>query len=704
MSDGFQLIEISLDDANAQFTIGRNRDSNLCLNSKYVSHRHGVITKTAQGFLYENLSETSGTECNGTPIEKKLLEDNDLLVIGMERLGVTIRKNSMSLILLNSDSEAPLQIFEGKWTLLGRHAPAKDAVISHPGCPAILSKVQKKNGNAEIVFERKARDAESNAFKKIVLKDSEKVSLPWCTFEMQNGQFFLRKSKPGFSVQVKNLTAYAGKKQLLRNINFSLPAGQILAVIGRSGQGKSSLLRLMLGTLRAGENSEVLLNGIPHRNPDIQKYTAFLAQDPELREDLTVSETLLMASKITLPKDTTEEERESRKKDLLELLALNRLTDSKISTLSGGEKRRAALAAELIGSPGLILLDEPLSGLDPVNVRTLCHHLRKLSILGYTIILTTHGYEALDIAHKVLVIHDGAEAFFGTPKEATLFFETESADKALWKLKDSSTDFWECSAFRKRIAEEQEATTKTLFPKIQKPSPFKIYNTLLVKQYFRDKGRILALCVQPLIIGFLFSQTFSAKSSLWVAAFALVLSANWFALSLSIRGIVQERKILRLELRKGAPAFSILSAKLLFVTIFSFIQTFVCYGFLAFVLPIAPNFPLLALSIFVSVLPAATLGFLVSSLSKNPGQANAMLPLLIIPQVALAGALVPIDQMRPIGRAASTFIASKFNLEALKALFLNENLTCSDIAFPLLLTFIFYIVALRTLHSLGKAK
>lgn len=686
------------------FTIGRNRDSKLWLNSKYVSHRHGVITKTAEGFLYENFSETSGTECNGIAIDKKILEDNDLLVLGMERISVTIRNNILSLIVLDADSEVPLTLPEGKWTILGRHAPAKDAIIGHPACPAILAKVQRKSNIAEIAFEHHIRNAKGKSAKKYSLKNGEKVSLPWCTLEMQEGNFFLRKSRPGFSVQVKNLDAFAGKKRLLRNINFSLPAGQILAVIGRSGQGKSSLLRLLLGRLQPSGNSQVLLNGVPHRNPDIQKYTAFLAQDPELREDLTVSETLMMASNITLPKDTTAEERESRKKDFLDLLALNHLADSKISTLSGGEKRRVALAAELIGSPGLILLDEPLSGLDPVNVRILCHHLRKLSILGYTVILTTHGYEALDIAHKVLIIHDGGEAFFGSPKEATLYFETETADKAIWKLKDSSTDHWETSVLRKRISEENILQPQTIFPKTPKVSAFALYTKLLFKQYFRDRGKLLALFLQPLIIGFLFSQTFSHKSSLWIAAFALVLSANWFALSLSIRGIVQEKKILQHELRKGASPIAILTAKQFFVTLFSFFQTMICYCFLAAVLPIAPALHLLFLAVLTSVLPASALGFLVSALSKNSGQANAMLPLLIIPQVALAGALVPIDQMQPIGRVASSIIAAKYNLESLKDLFIGDICSVFDYVLPMAISAIFYIVALRTLKRFGKAK
>lgn len=695
------IIEVPI---HEPFTIGRNRDSKLWLNSKYVSHRHGVITKTPEGFLYENLSESSGTECNGEQIEKKILEDNDLLLLGTERLGVTIKGNSLSLMVLDADSESPLTLPEGKWTIIGRKAPAKDAIINHPTCPATLAKVKREKGKVTILFEKNVRSASGKTFKEITIKESERFSLPWCSLEMQNGQFFLRKNRPGFSVQLKNVDAFAGKKQLLRHINFSLPAGQILAVIGRSGQGKSSLLRLLLGHLNTSENAKVLLNGIPHRNPDIQKYTAFLAQEPELREDLTVNETLMMAAGITLPKDTSREERENRKKDFLDLLALNRLADNKISTLSGGEKRRVALAAELIGSPGLILLDEPLSGLDPVNVRILCHHLRKLSILGYTVILTTHGYEALDIANKVLIIHDGGEAFYGSPQEAAMYFETESAEKAIWKLKENSTSQWETSELRKRIAEEDEIPAQTVFPKSLKQSQFKLYIQLLSKQYFRDKGKITALIAQPLIIGFLFSQTFSAKSSLWIAAFALVLSANWFALSLSIRGIVQERKILRHEIRKGSSPFAILSSKLIFVTLFSFLETSICYCFLAAVLPISPSIFPLSIAILTSVLPAAALGFFVSTHSRNPGQANAMLPLLIIPQVALAGALVPVDQMRAIGRFASSIIAAKYNLEALKSMFIGKIPSCLELIIPVIISVLFYIVALRTLKRFGKAK
>jgi hypothetical protein len=94
----------------------------------------------------------------------------------------------------------------------------------------------------------------------------------------------------------------------------------------------------------------------------------------------------------------------------------------------------------------------------------------------------------------------------------------------------------------------------------------------------------------------------------------------------------------------------------------------------------------------------------VSTVSKNSGQANAYLPLLIIPQVALAGALVPIDQMGAIGQMISRVIWSKYNQSALQNLFTGNNAALFDILIPLGIALVFYIITLHLLYQLKKAK
>ena len=105
-----------------------------------------------------------------------------------------------------------------------------------------------------------------------------------------------------------------------------------------------------------------------------------------------------------------------------------------------------------------------------------------------------------------------------------------------------------------------------------------------------------------------------------------------------------------------------------------------------------------------TILPATLLGLLASCLVKNTSQANILLPLLIIPQVILGGALVPIDQMTTIGRMLSALIPAKYNLDCLKNLFLNVSIHSQDLIVPIILACIFYIITWRLFSILGKAK
>jgi energy-coupling factor transporter ATP-binding protein EcfA2 len=361
-----------------------------------------------------------------------------------------------------------------------------------------------------------------------------------------------------------------------------------------------------------------------------------------------------------------------------------------------------------MGNPGLIVLDEPLSGLDPYNSKILCTHLKQLAFLGHTIILTTHSYEALEIADKVLVLHQGKQAFYGSPKEAYRYFETDDPETILTNLNDDTASNWQ-TILQKRITPIRstsalEALIPSYFPKTSL-SPVFLYKILMTaKQWFRDKGKFLTLLLQPLIIGFLFSQIFSDATSLWIVAFAIILSANWLSLSLSIREIVQEKEILQAEFRKGVPILPTIFAKALLPTMVAFVQTLIVFAFVGFRTHIWPTPLHLLAVILLMVLPPVAVGLAVSSLSKNAGQANAMLPLLIIPQVALAGALVPLDQMQAIGRILSTVIWSRYNQASLLNLLLERKDSIENTILALVITLCFYIVVAIKLNWSKKAK
>ena len=673
------MFHVITPDPSKPFTIGRKESCDLRFGDLFVSREHAVIEKRASGWFLKSLTQNSVTKVNDADVTETALKDGDIIVIGVRMLRAALNGNEFSLLILDQKEDVNSISLSDGWT-----------AFDVPGAGTAKAKVS-------------GDKAEIQSVKKVMLENGDTVRIEQGEISFKDGRLMVAKANCGFDVCVKNLDVYAGKRKLLHDINFELPAGEILAIIGQSGQGKSTLLHLLEGMLSKGKDSEVRIGGVDYRERDIREHIAFMAQDPALRRDLTVEETILHGARITMDKREFAATARERFESFTELFGLSDRKNHRVQTLSGGELRRTALAAELMSNPGLIVLDEPLSGLDPYNTKILCSHLKQLAFIGHTIILTTHSYEALDIANKVLVLHKGGQGFYGTPQEAYRYFRSDNPAAILSNLDDDTAVRWKNAAEANTLISEKKYTD-ILFKKIHRKNSFLYGVSLSLKQCFRDRGKVVALFLQPIIIGFLFSQIFSPLSSLWIVAFALILCANWFALSLSIREIVQEKSILRNEFRKGQKILPVLASKSLLPVIAAFVQTLVVYAFVAFRMSLHSSPAALATAFACTVLPAVAIGLFVSSLSRNSGQANAFLPLLIIPQVALAGALVPLDQMQQIGKALSTVIWSRYNQKALLDTLLERQGDVADSLCALALAIGFYIFTAIVLFRSKKAK
>ena len=679
------------------FTIGRKEGSDLLFPERFVSREHAIIerTESATGPVWRirSLTENSFTMLNDVQVSESEIRDGDVIGIGVKQMRANLKDGELSLLLFDVNDEVE--------TIELGDAPVKKEIDDEDSKNEIQFK--KIADGAEISFRRAVTDEKGKRHKKVLISEGETTRYDQTEMTLKDGAVLLRKASVGFDIHVRNLDVFAGKKQLLSGIDFDLPAGEILAIIGRSGQGKSSLLKLFEGTYRKGEESEVHIGGVDYRCKKVRERIAILSQDPPLRDDLTVDETLRHGARIAMDAHDYRQNAEGRLEKFCELFGLSDRRQNRIKTLSGGEHRRVALAAELMGNPGLIILDEPLSGLDPFNSRILCSHLKQLAFLGHTIILTTHSYEALHIANKVLVLHAGEQSFYGTPQAAYQFFKTNDPETILSGLNKDSSSIWKESGIVSR--DTVKSNCEHIYFSTRKNSESLFYGMrLTLKQWFRDRGKTAALLLQPFIIGFLFSQIFSASSSLWTVSFAIILCANWFALSLSIREIVQEKDIIRGELRKGQKTIPYFAGKLLLPSIAAFVQTSIVFAFVAYRITVHPASALLAAAFACTVVPAVAMGLLVSSLSKNSGQANAFLPLIIIPQVALAGALVPFDQMQRIGKWLSSIVWSRYNQSSLLNILLERPDKWENTISALSLALIFCIITAVILHSSKKAK
>ena len=660
------------------FRIGRDAACDLYLSDPTVSRIHATVefqTSTGQ-WIFRNVSSTSGSWMGERKIDEHTLADGASIQIGIQVLRFLLQEQELTVLHAENGSEAVTLPWNGQTAILMGRAPGTPLRIEHPACPNRLARIRPLPQGCVVHFERRGEIAHGRKRKKIRMSHGDWLRLPWGTLQCDSHGLVWHPRPVGLSVHMDNLCITKGSHKLLDGISLTLPPGSLLAVIGMSGQGKSTLLGAMTSARPATEG-RITFDGIDHVHPGMQSQVAFLPQHPAMRPFLSVQETLQAAAHLHLPADHAPAEIATRIADILSLVNLEHRRETRVAVLSGGEQRRLALAARLLAEPGLLLLDEPLSGLDPVHAKRLCDHLRQLAWLGHTIVLTTHSYEALEAADHVLVLHQGAQAFFGKPADAYRFFNVQNATALLARLGHRSGGDWSTlyrrSTFHDKstigMAQTSSREMPVYFPAIRRHSTLMRTLSLEFRQWTRDKGRLAAVLLQPLLIGGLLHQVFRPGASLWAAAFALLLCANWFAFSLAIRAFVAERELLADEVRYHLQATSLLAAKSLLPLVIAFAQTLLCWAL--FMPSLTEGTPLgwLAAILGVCIAPAISVGLLASLASRTAGQANALLPLLLIPQAALAGALAPVDQMGPVGSALAESLWSSHVQSMLQNLF-----------------------------------
>jgi ABC-2 type transport system ATP-binding protein len=199
------------------------------------------------------------------------------------------------------------------------------------------------------------------------------------------------------------------KVRALRNINFSVRAGEVVALLGPNGAGKTTAVKLLLGLIQPNSGKARVFSGDP-TNPQNRLRTGAMLQVGRVPETLRVREHIDLFSSYYINPLPLE--------DVLAAAGLEKLRDRKFGDLSGGQRQRTLFALAICGNPDLLFLDEPTVGLDVEARRTLWEEIRRLVDCGKTVLLTTHYLEEADaLADRIAVINQGEIIAGGTPAE-----------------------------------------------------------------------------------------------------------------------------------------------------------------------------------------------------------------------------------------------------------------------------------------------
>jgi ABC-type multidrug transport system ATPase subunit/pSer/pThr/pTyr-binding forkhead associated (FHA) protein/ABC-type multidrug transport system permease subunit len=225
----------------------------------------------------------------------------------------------------------------------------------------------------------------------------------------------------------------AGGRELtiLDGVSLVVEPGEFLAVVGGSGAGKSTLLKALTG-IEPATTGDVLINGVSlnHNLDAMRGRFGYVPQDHILHMELPLGEALDFAAELRMPPDTSPAERARRVHDCLAQVGLAEKRDTIVERLSGGEKKRASIAMELLTQPRLLFLDEPTSALDPKFKKEVMDCLQRLARAGHTVVMISHDTNRLtDMCDKVAFLAPGGRLAYTGPSNQALPYFRQTSDR-----------------------------------------------------------------------------------------------------------------------------------------------------------------------------------------------------------------------------------------------------------------------------------
>jgi len=410
------------------------RDAALCdivTAGAAVSRRHvRIAAGHRDGYVLEDLGSTNGLFVNGIRIDGPVrLEHGDLIGLGsaairhfrfQEHSGRETRQFTLPAqpqwtIGRSSECDLPLG-FES--TVSSRHA-----VLSN--CRGRLLLVDKHSLNGVWV------NGVARSRTRLAATDTVVVGSTHFNFRLEvDGSLAVSQRECGQAVTLecvgltRKVKSRRGRnRQLLSDVTLAIAPGEFVGILGPSGAGKTTLLTALNGFAPA-QQGQVLYNGtIADSGSSMFRNTiGYVPQDDILHPELTVEASLDYTARLRLSPDLSPSQRADIVDGAIETLGLSQVRRLPIHQLSGGQRKRVSIGAELLVRPSLLFLDEPTSGLDPSTEERMMRHFRGLAHHGATVVITTHVLYNLGLLDKVAILSQGRLVFFGTPDQALTFF------------------------------------------------------------------------------------------------------------------------------------------------------------------------------------------------------------------------------------------------------------------------------------------
>ncbi len=685
-----------------KITIGRADDNDIVIPSKIVSRHHAILERVpAGGYQIIPLAEAGNPVLYaGRPLpQPQQLQHEDKLRIGGLDPGSMVTMTYISPSEAGAATTAAASIDFSKKTkiTLGRDA-TNDVVLDSPAISRFHAQVERVGqryrvhdlGSSNGTFVNNERIGSDEVW----LKPDDTIRIGSYRFVMGQDELAQFDESGDLRVEAINLNKWVRKDlNILQNISLVFQPREFIVVVGQSGGGKSTLVDAIAG-YRPATDGEVTVNDINvYQNFDaIRDEIGYVPQKDIIHMELTVWQALDYAAQLRMPSDTSKEERHARINEVLDDLDLAHRKDVQISGLSGGQQKRVSIGVELITKPGLFFLDEPTSGLDPGTETSFMQLMRRLADQGRSIILITHATKNVMLADKVVFLARGGYlAWFGPPEEALLYFDkfrTEQerrsgkiefdeiysilGDQSRGTAEDWGERFHTSTVYDSYISqplnEQDQSPSGQLSAPAEAPGPkrkkqvsswrqFLILSSRNTKILTRDRFGLILMLAAPPLVSLLdvilalvlgrdpFDFFEGSMPNVMITLFLLTVYGVMVGGLAQMREIVKEQDVYRRERLVNLRLFPYVMSKIWVAALLAVYASLVymVVHYLAFDMPGGTaEMVLMFISLTLATMAGMMLGLFASALAPNANSAPLIVVLLMLPQIVLGGALVPL--------------------------------------------------------------
>jgi ABC-type multidrug transport system ATPase subunit len=728
-------------------SIGRSAECDLKLpeSMRFVSKSHAEIRKSENRFTISDLNSTNGTRVNNqqlAPGVRAPLPDGSIIRIGDENFGTSIgmtfsipSAEQLQIEGYSLTSFEPTVVESQKVLLIGREV---DCDIHLPS-PQVSRRHAKIHQTGEVYWIEDLGSTNGTFVNNLpvdrqAVQNGDLITIGSHILVYQDGQLSQYQSQ-GMRLDVSDLSkdvkTRSGPLRILHDINMTVLPREFVAVVGGSGAGKSTLMNALIGS-HPGDG-QVGLNGhdFYEEYDHFRSQIGYVPQSDILHTSLTVEKALDFAARLRLSTDVSANERSERITNVLETVNMNTevIRSTRVSKLSGGQRKRVSIAAELLADPKLIYLDEATSGLDPGLEKKLMHILRSMADEGRTVILITHATANIVQTDHVAFLSQGKLVYFGPSQEALDFFEVDDFADIYERIERHGTEWEEIFLHSKpnhhqeyvlKRKESERSLSKRELPKIRFGlrdffRQFLVLTQRAIRVLMSDwftmalmlmlfpftatlqllisSSNILvgdaSIIADPIHAARTLSESYVPFADLNTFIFVMGLEAVLVGMYVPSNELIKERIIYLRERMVNLKVLPYLLSKVAVFTLFAAIQTLLYLIVLSLGVDLPDQglyFPgpvELFVTLFLTMIAGMGIGFVVSAVSRSSDMAIYVLVIMLFFQFFFAGTVF--DMRENAAEPLSYLTTTRWSLTALGVTIdMEEQVEATIICNPLI--------------------